>query len=1832
MNFKIDNLKKFPWGVFAAVGTILVILLTGGIIGGWFIVNAVAGQTGNTATIFSNWWQVLIFILDIIALPLTVGCYYLFFKFKKEKAKLKRLKERGIPKIFAPSVYGILAGLFAILFIGLNVGESMTLTNSSFINEFLGIQEYYKVQSDTSEIFNEYKSDYVTDDGKFDDKKMRENSLKVATQVAVESTVLLKNEKNALPLRKDAKISLFGISTVKYRTSGSGSGEVAVNMLTNLSEACKENGINVNPKLYNAYKMLSTKYGNYGGQAGYTLDGTNIGDRNYVEYGIKEAPWTELNKTSLGEVSSTFPQYGDAAVMIISRNGGEDGDTNYYTSECIDGNYLDLAIEEANILNELMKLKQNGTFKKVVLIINAAQAMQMKHIAEYDLDAIVWAGTAGNVSYDQIALVLSGNGNPSGRLIDTYAYDNYSAPSSVNFGNFKFAHNDGLPKNEDYSHNDKYLIYQEGIYVGYRYYETRYEDVVLQKSGVGSYDYKTTVAYPFGYGLSYTTFARSNFKVKEVDDGYNVSLTVKNTGTVAGKEVVQIYLQKPYTQYDKDTGIEKASVELVGYAKTKELKAGESEDVTVFVEKESFKTYDSYGHKTYIVEAGDYYLSAGVNAHDALNNILAEKGKKIADGMTDNGNPNFTKKITVKRDDFTTYAKSTETRYEVTNRFDQADPTLYEGTKDQFTTFKYLSRSDWTGTYPSAAAVMDCLTQIMIDDFQYTKEVVENPDAVMPTFGKSGTMKLLDLWGLDYDDPDWDKLLDQLTWTDAVSLVTAGGGTSGAVSVGAPGGPARDGPVGIRITNANLPNLMCFPSECNMAATYNDELINELGNAFGMEILHVGYTGIYGPAAGIHRSAYSGRNWEYYSEDPYISGKMLSSEVQGLQSRGVIVFTKHFLLNDEERNRYGLSVWANEQSIREIYLKAFEAGVTEGNMNGVMSSFNRIGATWTGKHKGLLTEVLRNEWGFLGVVQTDAYVGTHMHKPLAESVVAGNDFAMGGANPTALDSYKNDATVATALRDCAHRILYTQLHSNAMNGLSMDYKIVYRAAWWKSAFSIGKIVTGIVAGVSALMLVLSIIIIYAVNKKHKLEDEREIGAEVKYFFDVFPKSTVAIVAAILVVVITASVVLVTLNGVEKPAPHTCESVCSVCGGCKDASCVDDACTTKCTCKVLCEHACSTCGRCLDMNSTDDLCKEKCGDGLQNSQKFEAEDDKVLAYPGALGDSYVWAEPEKTEETYVGGLNENKGAKLKFAIDSDKAGTACLIISVSKRSSAMTITDCTLITVNGTIIESKASLPAILESEAEWYVFADVNLGCIQLKEGRNVIEFTIIGNAFNFNAITIKSDINVSWYEGSHVCDDVCATCGLCKNEYCVDSVCLSKCLCDLNKQEFNLSDGKATLGGLTLSDGVANFTAADQKVVYKIKSSKVANATLLLNVKANKDGLTTSELFLVKVNGAAVTVSATAIKNGDYDLTKACAIELRVGNNEIEITSLTAESVTLKGITLGCNETLEYGDKSYYVAKIEAENADLTKVNNNGEEYPSLRQGESSSGEFYLGSINDAGLFTPGQVKISFTVTAAEACDCIVYFGAGVYETANAGSYVILVNGAPYTSTEVWSGGGWYDWKSQYFGSVQLEKGDNLLEIRIDAGAMLNLDYFTLESLSLITIKSDSTGTDTPDGPVVNPDDPTLNKYRHEAETVTSNRSGFFDEGGGQMGERENANATGGICVGGVGEISLKYPGEVYFKWTLKAEKACDVKVQMRVGCGIPIPLTSGFSVKLNGETVTLDGSFKADGFNVFNTETLVTLNLQAGDNEFYIYVGSETLCNIDYFEFITAEVLTFG
>ncbi|MCH5351451.1 MAG: glycoside hydrolase family 3 C-terminal domain-containing protein [Clostridiales bacterium] len=1018
--------------------------------------------------------------------------------------------------IFNKYIWTLVTLFFTIAFVIFVVGESVVRENEGNINYALGINPYDTVMGgeEDEEVINDFPSEFLKDDGSFDDVAMRANSMAVSKVAASEGAVLLWNKNDALPLKANSKISLFGVSTkpATYLYTGHGSGRVSVTAsdFPDLKAQFESEGkFTVNPTLWNSYPNAT---------AWQVLSNPNGDDNHYREFTVNEKSWRDVNNAA----GSSFAQYGDAAIYIISRTGAEDGDTWFDTSKNtndnhLDNNYLDLTANEKATLTALQQLK-GSTFNSLILVLNTGTPMQMKNISQFDIDACLWAGMGGNASFAALYNVMSGKVNPSGRLVDTYAYDGNSAPSSVNTGAFEFSEYGSLPDENrgTNTYNHAYIVYEEGIYVGYRYYETRYADCVAGEgkangtagvvNGKGTWSYKDEVKFPFGYGLSYTEFSYSGFKVEKKGDNYNVSVTVTNDGSVAGKTPVQIYLQKPYTGYDKQTGIEKSAIELVGYTKTDLLQPKESKTYTVTVKGSEFKTYDSYGKKTYILEAGDYYLSFGTDAHDALNNILARKGYTKANGMVNSlgeaadGNANFSQLIQIKSNDFEKYAYSAvNSNYKITNQFDDADITLYAGTADQKNIVKYLSRFDWQGTYPDSPVVMKARNRVFVKDMQYSKGIEVNPDAVLPTYGTVtspyGKLSLAMLKGVDYDSPYWDDLLNQLTWDETVTLAGVGNHIiSACPSVSSPAVIAYDGPAGLREkTPKDVKTSMAFPSGVLLASCWNDKVVEDVCKAFGHELIHAGVGEIYGTGAGMHRSVYGGRNWEYFSEDPYISGQTLLAEVKGLQSKGAIVNIKHFALNDQEIYRCGGTTWANEQSIREIYLKAFEAAVVEGHANGVMSSLNRIGCTWAGKSKGLLTEVLRNEWGFVGLVETDAASGRYMSTidARAEAVIAGNDLWLRGSTNELWQGYEKNATVAQALRESAHRILYTVLNSFVMDGMTTSTTTVYVTPWYYALLTKLQIAMGVLMGVSFMMTVASFVLPLLINKKRRNDNEEK---------------------------------------------------------------------------------------------------------------------------------------------------------------------------------------------------------------------------------------------------------------------------------------------------------------------------------------------------------------------------------------------------------------------------------------------------------------------------------------------------------------------------------------------------------------------------------------------------------------------------------------------------------------------------------------------------------------------------------------------------------------------
>ena len=947
----------------------------------------------------------------------------------------------------------------------------------------------------------------------------------LVAEIAQEGITLLEND-GLLPLDEGTELSLFGHACVDLVSGGSGSGSGSFELTENLKQGLESANLKVNEDLWNFYMS--------GPGAEYKR---GIGVINYGrgnDWNLNECPIEKI--TSDSALTGTFS--GTVAMFVLSRTGGEGGDEPRdmaaFGGEA-GQHYLEPGNEELEVIEYL-----NENFENVILLVNCNNAMELGWVKDYpNIKAVISMPGAGRTGVRGLGRVLvgkDGEGNeisPSGHITDTYVYDNFSSPAMQNMGDYRYDDGSELA---DISLGYYYVNYAEGIYVGYKYYETRYEDVVTSRANVGSYDYASTVLYPFGYGLSYTTFEWSGFTLSAPDENgkLTASVTVTNTGDYSGKEVVQLYVQSPYTQYDIENGVEKAAVSLVGFAKTDNLAPNESQTLTVELDLYDFASYDTNGYGTYILEEGTYYVTAASDAHKAVNNVLAARaaagdGSVDADAMTAAGDEDFVGTYVQEATDAETYST-----YEheggsgkVENRFEYA---LLEDTP-------YLSRSDWSvmendGLRYGTPSNYDSPTEIGGKQFtsplsSELKAKLDSQTSLNPsegqapaeeiTFGADNDVDLIDLRGLSYYDPLWEDLLDEITVGELSKLIAESGYCSPEVkSINKPKVTDLDGPAGLNevVNHGSAPLgdgylAMTWPTEFLIACTWNVELSLEMGRGVGEDGLYAGVAGWYGPAVNIHRTPFAGRNFEYYSEDSFLSGVMGKAAIQGAAQKGMYAFLKHYALNDQEihRDHLGLITWAGEQAIREIYLRPFEICLKDNNVeifynepqrgeNGditgytkktttipaataIMSSFNRIGPTWAGGNYDLITGVLRDEWGFNGFVLTDYEVTSYMHT--RQALAAGGD-----AKLTTVDwsgfTVKNDPEYQAYGRDAAHHILYTVVHSAGMNGYVHGVEFVPGFAYYK------LIVIAIDVIAAAGFIVLGVFLVRKILKLTKAKD------------------------------------------------------------------------------------------------------------------------------------------------------------------------------------------------------------------------------------------------------------------------------------------------------------------------------------------------------------------------------------------------------------------------------------------------------------------------------------------------------------------------------------------------------------------------------------------------------------------------------------------------------------------------------------------------------------------------------------------------------------------------
>lgn len=852
------------------------------------------------------------------------------------------------------------------------------------------------------------------------------NAQEVNLKLAEEGFVLLKNENAALPMNKGARISVFSKNSVNLSYGGSGSGGFDTSSNKNLYESLNDAGFVTNPTLKRFYESS---------QSGpvRTANSSDLDNGDNQKIATAETPQSKYTDA----VKNRYVDYSDAALVVITRIGGEGFDLPRYQGDSEgavspDSHYLELDQNEIDLLTAVT----DGTFKRVVVVFNTPSSFEATFLKDSayaafadKIDAAVWIGFTGSNGITALGEILNGDVNPSGRLVDTWAADFTKNPSFVNFGT------GCLPDTTDKYDGGMYysVDYEEGIYVGYRYYETRGETD-------GEDWYNANVVYPFGYGLSYTTFdwTVGDVSAREIELGTTITVpvTVKNTGSVAGKDVVQLYASAPYTL----GGIEKAHKVLVGFAKTKLLQPGESETVTVSFDPYSAASYDyrdanSNGFSGYELEAGEYTLYVSRNAHESEKAIALNLAADVQIGT------------------------DPTTDSEVVNRYTDSENFL----DSDWQLDTMLSRADWEGTWLTPqTAQQHAGTDRLYEEIR--SEEHNNPtdfdSEEYPWFGEEPTLTLRDLLPsaeaegyepvVSYDDERWEELMMGCDEEEMIALINNGAyHTLAMENVGLPATIHGDGPSGFTcfMSKEQVNGTCQYVSEPVMASTWNINLMNELGEAIGEEgtigdkATGQPYSSIYAPGVNIHRSPFGGRCSEYFSEDPFISGMMGAAEVQGIQSRGVLPTVKHFVANEQETHRSigGDLSWLSEQALREIYLKPFEYTVKLGETRGIMTSFNRIGTRWTGGDYRLLTEILRNEWGFNGLVICD-------FNTIPQYMIPRMMFYAGGSLDLAtqqsamwMECDTSDAGDAIVLMRAVKDVMYALVNSNAMNAEVIGY-------------------------------------------------------------------------------------------------------------------------------------------------------------------------------------------------------------------------------------------------------------------------------------------------------------------------------------------------------------------------------------------------------------------------------------------------------------------------------------------------------------------------------------------------------------------------------------------------------------------------------------------------------------------------------------------------------------------------------------------------------------------------------------------------------------------------
>lgn len=990
------------------------------------------------------------------------------------------------------NVWRGLAGLTATLFAFSMVATSVVGTREAKLNAVLGTVSYELKDSGESGIDGTYfASEYSSLE------EVVNGQLELAEQISAEGTVLLKNENSALPVASGEKITVWGLNSIWPTLGGmigssaeanTDAGQEQYNIIT----ALLARGADVNTDMMGYYYSEAMegywRWSGFGSPSHSLAPAFTASWEESGYYSVGEAPASAYSDDILASAD------GSVAVCVLARDSSEAAEysdqmaamkspSDGPSDDALENGPLNLS----NYEKEMIELaKAHST--RVIVVINSDSAMEIKDLADdADVDAILWAGEPGDYGFLGVADVITGIANPSGHLPDTYAADNNSAPAMVNFGLYMYDNysQGSNPVLTETNKADWYVAETEGIYVGYKYYETRYEDLVLGRGNANSdagsstgssWSYANEVVYPFGYGLSYTTFEQNLISL-DVNAGEvgQAQVTVTNTGDVAGKSVAQLYVQVPYTE----GGLEKSAIQLVGYAKTQTLEPGAAETLTIEVDPAYFASYDETVTKAdgtvgaWVLDAGDYYFTIANGAHEAVNNVLAAKtGAETGLTSINEEAINSANVITwnLGAQDVETYSVNVQNALQ-----DMDINNFIEGTAE------YTTRSDWTKGWTAVASI-DPTDEMMTGLTNSKYAITENGDGV--TWGADNGLSIVDVMVLDEDgnltgaldlaDSTWDSLMDQVTLDEAINFVEYGGDDIEDIgSIGYPRTYMNDGPIGFAYdqvagytkglgaaeggTYATY-SMSVFPTEPVVAATFNHELVEREGELLGEEALWSGESIIIAPGANLHRAAYNARNHEYYSEDSQLTNLMAQDLCTGAESKGLLTQVKHFAFNHQELNRSGISTFMTEQAARENELRCFQGSMSKNITSTIMTAFNRAGTVYAGAHEGLLKQIARNEWGFTGGIVTDMINGAD-YMNWRDVVLSGGGLALTssayvsseiGTMENAKSEIEKDTTFQQEMKDAIKYWIYVTVQSNAVNGMTPSTEIVSVTPWYKS--------------------------------------------------------------------------------------------------------------------------------------------------------------------------------------------------------------------------------------------------------------------------------------------------------------------------------------------------------------------------------------------------------------------------------------------------------------------------------------------------------------------------------------------------------------------------------------------------------------------------------------------------------------------------------------------------------------------------------------------------------------------------------------------------------------